>query len=176
MSGIEKAAEALSRRGLSICITGIDGCGKTTLSTQLASAMLDAGIPVRRLHIYRWYQNFFVTPMVIIYNRLIGRRVLIFDRTIYDNLIVAGVASPWLRPHLAGFFRMLRFFYPAFDLRYYLHVPYDETVRRRPDTIRKRFRLLENGYGVMLESSRWHVFETDRDIFDDAVDALNADL
>ena len=176
MSGFEKASEVLSRRGVSICITGIDGCGKTTLSTQLASAMSAAVISVRRLHIYRWHQNVFITPLVLIYNRLVGRRVLIFDRSIYDNLAVAGVASPWLRSHLASLFWLLRYCYPAFDLRYYLHVPYDETVRRRPDTAPSRFRLLDQCYGLMVESSKWHVFQTDRDVLDDALAAFNAGL
>lgn len=176
LTELRKVSETLPRRGLSICFSGIDGCGKTTLSTQLSNAIGAAGIPVRRLHIYHWYHNVFTTPAIIIYNRFVGRRVLIFDRTIYDNLVVAGVASPRLRRYLPLLFRLLRTLYPGFDFRYYLHVSFDQTMVRRPNTEHDRFFLLEKIYELMMTASRWHVLKTDRDVLEDVIEALGLEL
>jgi hypothetical protein len=114
----------LRHRGIAICVSGIDGSGKTTLARRLAAELSAAGLPARHLHVYRWYLNVAYTPLVLLHNRFIGRGVLVFDRTIYrvpESL-------------LPGVMRFLRAFYPAFDFRFLLYASLDETLSRRPDT------------------------------------------
>jgi len=140
---LQRAADRLRpilrKRGLAICISGIDGSGKTTLARQLVDGLDAAGLPSRYLHLYQWYVNLFATPVLLLYNRHVGRKVLLFDRSIFDNIAVAAASRRCPRWLTYGALASARALYPRFDHRFYLVTDFSETLRRRPDTREQRF-------------------------------------
>jgi hypothetical protein len=140
-------------RGLAICISGIDGSGKTTLARQLLGELGAARVPARYVHVYQWYLNLIAMPLRLLYNRYVGREVLVLDRTIFDNiaLVAASRRCPrWLARSVLAIVLAL---YPRFDYRFYLVADYPETLRRRPDTGEQRFAELAAGYDWVTAST-----------------------
>lgn len=128
------ARRALSRRGLVVCFIGQEGVGKTTAAAQLA-AFLDANaVPRRRLHQAAFGVNLFLVPLLILYNRYWSRRILIMDRTVYDNFAVhvARHDLSWRLMSLAV--AIISAVYPRIDVRLHLHCPLELQLNRRPRT------------------------------------------
>src|SRR6185295_18654246 len=98
MSAVARCVDWLSARGMNIALSGIDGCGKSTLSHQLDVVLTAARVPARGLHIFDWYRNLLVMPTQMLGNRWHGRHVAVFDRTIHDNIAKFFTG----RPHLVG--------------------------------------------------------------------------
>src|SRR5687767_4023014 len=93
MQGFADALRArLRQRGVAICLSGIDGSGKTTLARQLVGTLAQAGLPVRHLHVYHWYLNLFAMPALLLYNRHLGREILVLDRSFFDNIAVLSLS------------------------------------------------------------------------------------
>lgn len=123
---------ALSRRGLVVCFIGQEGVGKTTAAGQLA-AFLDANaVPRRRLHQAAFAANLFRVPLLILYNRCWSRRILIMDRTVYDNLAVHAARQDLSSRLISILVRMLSAVYPRLDVGFRLHCPSDLLLNRRP--------------------------------------------
>ena len=144
------AAEALrarlGRHGVAICLSGIDGSGKTTLARQLVGALDEAGLPVRHLHVYQWYLNLLAMPALLLYNRHVGRKVLVLDRSLFDNIALLSLWPRCPRWLARGILALTLAFYPRFDHRFYLVADFGETLRRRPDTREPRFAELTRAY------------------------------
>jgi len=156
----------LHKRGLAICLSGIDGSGKTTLAQELVQVLGVSGVPARHLHLHQWYLNVSITPVLLIYNRYFGRKVLVFDRTIYDNIAVASLRPrwPWWLSLLT--LRFVLACYPRFDHRFYLAVTLAETNSRRPGTDIERFRLLSGFYGKIVHRAKYVQVMSDAQLLD----------
>ena len=174
---LEKLRQAVKRRGgrgLNICLMGADGSGKTTLAEQLSRLYEEAGIESRRHHIYSFHHNILLTPFIILSNRYVRRRVLIFDRTIYDNIAVFFFHWPklkWMQPlwiHLA------RLFYPRFDAHIYLQASLDETLARRPEVTPRHYIALTSAYDPILRLCGFRVFQSRPELLRKVVEALSA--
>jgi thymidylate kinase len=173
---VSAAAEALHaklrKRGLAVCLSGIDGSGKTTLARNLVRVLKASGVPVRHLHLHQWYVNLFVTPVLLIHNRYFARRLLVFDRTIYDNIAVASIrrrCPQWLsRLTLAAVLA----YYTRFDYRFYLVVEFSDALARRPDTDRDRFTSLSKIYEEVTSRARYSRLRSDLHLFDAVVRKL----
>jgi len=143
-AGIEALRARLRTRGLVICLSGIDGSGKTTLANQLVVAFKRAGLPARHLHVYQWHMNLMAMPVRLLFNRHIGREVLVLDRTLFDNLAVLALRCPrWM---LRGLLRLALAVHPRFDYCFYLVADFAETLRRRPETTAPRYEALRADY------------------------------
>lgn len=166
----ESIAQALSaglrERGLAICLSGIDGSGKTTLALQLVGRLTAAGLPARYLHLYQWYVNLLAVPLLLLYNRYFDRKVLIFDRSFFDNIAVAALSPRCPRWLPVGILRVALAFYPRFDYRFYLFADYDETLRRRPDTSEQRYAAMTSAYGWITSRARHIPLRSDAMLFD----------
>lgn len=147
---VELLEKRLSRHGIGICVSGIDGSGKTTLALGLVEILCSSGLPARRLHLYQWYVNIAVTPIVLFYNRYFGRKVLVLDRGIYDNFAVMGIkiSRPSWFSSIA--FSVMRLCYPRVDYSFYLFASFSETLKRRPDTRENQFFRLSKTYEEMM--------------------------
>lgn len=143
----------LAQRGLSIWISGIDGTGKSTLARALTGMLRAEGVDARCLHWYQWYINLVRTPPVLLHNRYRARRVLIFDRTITDNLAVLIGKRERLRWLLRPLLGAVRRFYPEPDCELYLFAGFNEIARRRPDTEERRFLAITDAYAHVLRYS-----------------------
>lgn len=162
---VESLRSRLSKRGLAISISGIDGSGKTTLARDLVRMLNASGIRARYLHLYQWYWNMFRTPLLLLYNRYLGRRVLVLDRSIYDNIAVGilKLHSPrWL---LRMILPAMASIYPRFDYRIYLSTSFDETRLRRPDTCKAHFMALTELYNEIGRRAKYARFRSDRKVF-----------
>jgi hypothetical protein len=76
---------------------------------------------------------------VLLHNRYVAHRVLVFDRTIFDNLAVACANSRLPRRLLRAAVAITQWIYPRFDRRFHLVATLAETLQRRPDTIPSRY-------------------------------------
>jgi len=122
----------LSRRGLAVCFIGQEGVGKTTAADQL-TAILDAlAVPRRRLHRAAFGANLFLVPFLILDNRYRRRRVLVLDRSIYDNVAVHGARYGLSPRSLSLVATIVAAIYPRLDVRLHLHCPPDLLRQRRP--------------------------------------------
>jgi len=122
----------LSRRGLAVCFIGQEGVGKTTAADQLAAVLDALAVPRQRLHRAAFATNLFLVPFLVLDNRYRRRRLLILDRSVYDNLAVHG-ARYGLSPRLLSFAAMIvSAAYPRLDVRFHLHCRLDLLRRRRP--------------------------------------------
>jgi hypothetical protein len=151
----------LRKRGLAISVSGIDGSGKTTLARDVVQILQTAGIPARYMHLYQWYVNVFLTPLLLLYNRYLGREVLVFDRSVYDNAAVAlfkfGSPPALVRVVLWS----VSAIYPKFDYRIYLVASLEETQVRRPGTCEKRYKLLSKVYDEIARRARYMRLRSD---------------
>lgn len=148
---MQDAVEALRakvrNRGFAICISGIDGSGKTTLARNLVQVMQASDVRVQYKHWYQWYVNVLVTPVFLLVNRYFGHKVLVFDRTILDNIAVGLSARKRLQPLLRVLLAIVLMCYPKFEYRIYLVASFAETQRRRPGTSKAHFASLQRIYG-----------------------------
>jgi hypothetical protein len=142
--------QRLCKRGIAFCISGIDGSGKTTLAVQLERMLRASDIPVRRMHIYQWYANVLLAPSLLLYNYYFGRKVLIFDRSVYDN--IAAVATKQYCPRWLyyGVLSVVSSCYPSFDHCFYLVAGFQETLRRRQDTCKAQFIVFRRIYNQIF--------------------------
>lgn len=151
----------LRKRGVNIYVSGIDGSGKTTLAQALAELLRTSATPARHLHIYQWYLSVLWTPLVLLHNRYIGRKVLLFDRGIYDNVAVLAArpgCPAWLVRAAIG---MAIAAYPKADYHFYLVTTLTETAQRRPDTCAKRFAALGRVYEEIGRRARCITLRSD---------------
>lgn len=139
LRAVEVLRSRLRKRGIAIYLSGIDGSGKTSLARTLVETLEASGIRARHLHIYQWYLSVALAPVLLLYNRHIGREVLVFDRGIYDNISILAVRRHcpiWLSHAVLGGVYAL---YPKFDYCFYLVAAFPEIVLRRPGTCETRF-------------------------------------
>jgi thymidylate kinase len=176
---VQEAVQALRaklrKEGLAVCLSGIDGSGKTTLAGKLSRVLKASGVPVRHLHLHQWYVNVFVTPVLLLRNRYFTRELLVFDRTIYDNIAVVSMRKHcprWLsRIALA----VVLACYTTFDYRFYLVVEFADALARRPDTERDRFMSLSKIYEEVTSKARYIRLRSDLHLFDAVVRKLAMD-
>ena len=123
----------LDARGMNICLCGIDGSGKSTIAEQLLTLFTQHRIPARHAHLYAWYLNLTFTPALMLLNRFVLRRVVLYDRSFYDNIVmvchnhsISGGLRTWL-------IRLGTALYPKFDRVIHLHASTSETLQRRPE-------------------------------------------
>lgn len=146
LRAIEVLRSRLCKRGVAIYVSGIDGSGKTTLARALVEVLEASGIRARHLHVYQWYWSVALTPVLLLYNRHVSRKVLVFDRGIYDNISVLAVrphCPEWLSRSVLGVVHAL---YPKFDYCFYLVATFPEIILRRPDACEIRFVALGKVY------------------------------
>ena len=153
----------LARQGICIALAGIDGAGKTTLAVQLVTLLRAAGLEAERIQIYKWHPNLWHTPWVILANRYRRRRVLIFDRTVYDNVGRMILRLPRLRRWFARVAGLLRHCYPRFDGRIYLHATWEQIRVRRSKTERGWFVRLSNAYRDITQHASYTSFQSTSD-------------
>lgn len=154
LRAVEVLRSRSRKRGIAVCMSGIDGSGKTCLARTLVETLEASGVRTRYLHVYQWYLSIVLTPVLLLYNRHVGRKVLIFDRSIYDNISVLAVRHRrlgWLsRAVLGGVVA----FYPRFDYCFYLVATFAETLQRRPDTCETRFVALGEVYDLIARRAQ----------------------
>jgi thymidylate kinase len=155
----------LRKCGISIYISGIDGAGKTTLARAFVEILEAANMPARHMHVYQWYLNIILTPVLLLHNRYLGRRILIFDRGIYDNIAVLYLRQgcPEWMPRAA--IDMVAALYPRMDHHFYLVTTFSEAVQRRPDTCAKRFMALTEIYEGIASRVRCIQLRSDKRLF-----------
>lgn len=155
----------LQKRGVNIYVSGIDGAGKTTLAQTLVATLAASDIPSRHLHVYQWYLSLLWTPLLLLHNRYLGRKVLLFDRGIYDNIAVLSVRQwcPGWLAHMAICIAAAT--YPKADHHFYLVTTLPETVQRRPDTCAKRFAALSKTYEGIASRVRCVKLSSDTHLF-----------
>src|SRR5262245_30159143 len=146
----------LARRGINLALSGVDGSGKSSLAAALADALQGAGMAVEVMHRYRWLDNLVTTPCRLVANRLVGRRVVVYDRCYLDNVAKFFPAGPkglaWTRRAA----RLWRALTTCFDRVFYLHAPYEEVTRRGREMTRQEFDRLEGSYRL-LAAEGWLV-------------------
>ena len=140
---------------------GEEGAGKTTLAQQLARVFARAGLPCRHLHLYRWYQQLAWMPLLVLHNRLFGRRILVAERSLYDNIAVLmarrGGFREWQLGGLLGIFGAMQ----RFDFRLFLRIPStEETFRRRPYTNREKHLRLQTVYRAIARRAGFEQFDS----------------
>lgn len=155
----------LHKGGLAISISGIDGSGKSTLARHLVHALEASGVPTRYLHLYQWYRNVLTTPIQLLYNRYFGRKLLVFDRSIYDNIAVVSMRHRCPRWLSNVALSVVLACHPKFDYRLYLVVAFDETLRRRPDTCENRFIVLSRIYDEIAYRAQYVRMRSDAHLF-----------
>jgi len=171
---IKALGDRLDARGLSICLMGIDGSGKTTLSTQLSEIFNRLNVRNRRLHIYSIYQNMLTTPLLLLWNRYYARRMLIFDRTIFDNIAVFFGTRPSLHCLLPFTLRMIRLLYPGYDHYIYLQTTFDETMLRRPEVAPKRYHQLSRSYKIIIDKGGFDIFDSTQSLLENVIEVITA--
>jgi hypothetical protein len=162
----------LSRRGIAIGLSGIDGCGKTTACGQLGAVLESAGISVARFHLHQWYKALLLTPFIVLVNRYFGKRALIFDRSIYDNIAVFFSPRPWLRRWLPMTIRLIRVAHPQFDYRFYLVASIAETIERRPNTDPVNYAALAAVYEEIVDAAAYQTICSDSTSLERVLEAL----
>lgn len=164
--------ESLLNRGLSICVIGQEGTGKSTLVMQLGRSLQAAGIEVRHEHVHRFWMNLSVSPWLLLHNRFIAKRVLIFDRTIYDNVAVhcgrRGMLAKVLRPVLPA----LAMLHPRFDVGFRLRCPIEQVLQRRRNTDRETFLAQEAIYDEVARRVGLRSLESTRPLLRSAMEAI----
>lgn len=148
--GLGEFQRAVSRNGVSVCLSGIDGSGKTTLAEQLVSVLASLGVPTKRLHFYRWYKALFFLPVIITYNKYFGRRGLILDRNIYDNVAVLFSRHPRLSRFLTPLVWVLRTVLPPCDHSIYIRITLEEALSRRPNLAPLTYEAMSKAYEVIV--------------------------
>ena len=151
----------LNVRGANISIMGIDGSGKTTLSAQLSDIFNQMSITNQSLSIYRIYKNIFTTPLILLYNRYFQKRILIFDRCIFDNIAVFFSTRPYLHCLLPVILLITRLLYPKFDYYFYLSASLEDTIARRRSEIEPQgyFRLTLI-YNEITKRCKFHILNS----------------
>ncbi len=171
-AGLRRLAAGRKRRGINLCLMGIDGSGKTTLSEQLARVFVHADVPAQRRHIYSIYSNLLLTPFILLLNRYIWRRVLIFDRTIYDNIAVFFYHKPSLQGLQPLVVRMVRLMYPRFDAYFYLQATLEQTLERRLEVSPQHYLALGKSYHPVIEGCGFRVFRSQPQLLRMVADCL----
>lgn len=172
MRAVEVLRARLCVRGVAICLSGIDGSGKTTLAQALVETFEASGVRARHLHVYQWHLNIVLTPALLLYNRYVGRRVLVLDRGIYDNISVLaarGRCPKWFAFAAPGVVAML---YPKFDYCFYLFTTFPEIHLRRPDTCERRFAALSKIYDGVAQRLQCMRLQSDSGLFGAALRSI----
>ena len=163
----------IRRRGMCIAISGTDGTGKSTLSRGLVSLFEQAGITTKYEHIHRWYQNLLWTPILILWNRFVSRELLIFDRCVYDNLVVF-YDSPNLS--FSVLTRFIHALYPSFDFRIFLTAPEEELLSRRSENTAARIARLANNYELVRKTAEFETVASGPEVLRDTLNRITARL
>ena len=159
-AGLRRCLDEIGGRGMNLCLMGIDGSGKTTLAEQLARLYEGAGIHARRRHIYSLHHNILLTPFILLLNRYLWRRVLVFDRTIFDNIAVFFFQRPAMRRLQPLVLHAVRLFYPRFDAYIYLQATLEQTMERRPEVSPQHYLALGRSYQPIVEACGFRVFQS----------------
>lgn len=149
--GVKDITEKGRRRGIAIFVSGLDGSGKTTLALELCRRFREAGIDAEHCHIHAWYKHIVITPMLLLSNRVFGRKVLVFDRTIYDNLAVRYVANPRLRRVLKAAVRITTVVQPKPNIAICLFASFSQTLQRRPESSERAFKSFDYIYRYIVQ-------------------------
>lgn len=162
----------LESRGATISVSGVDGSGKTLLTTNLLKILHEANIAVLRLHSYQWYANITITPVRIIFNKYIGRKILLLDRSIYDNIAVfSSKYGAWqlIADTVVGLAVKL---YPTFDFRFYLSTSLVEGLRRRPEMSESELSRLQQIYAPITQRAGYLELESNERLLDRVLERL----
>jgi hypothetical protein len=162
---IEVLRSRLRKRGIAIYVSGIDGSGKTTLAQTLVETLEASGMEARHLHVYQWYLNIVWTPILLLHNRYVGRKILVLDRGIYDNFSVLVARHPFLERISRSAMSAMVALYPRFDYLFYLFAAFPEIIRRRPDTCETRYTTLSRIYDAVASRARCVRLHSDRRLF-----------
>jgi cytidylate kinase len=166
-----RLAKDLRTDSLYISLSGLDGSGKSTLAREICQAMTTAGIRCQIMHVFAWYKNLTVVP----YRMIIGRsrgEVLIFDRSIYDNLVVlfARVLVPlWLVRLATG---LVHFLYPRFDHRFFLYAPFEVIAQRRPEISCRHYEVMLERYLTVLTVADYQRLASTPALFEEVLSLL----
>lgn len=164
--------DMLERRGVTISVSGVDGSGKTMITTLLAKTLQDADIAVLRLHSYQWYLNVTMTPVRILINRYVGRKVILLDRSVYDNIAVfLSMHRIWqsVADIIIGFVSNV---YPTFDYRFYLSTSLGEGLRRRPEMSESQLSHFQQIYAPIVRRAKYLELESDDRLLDGVLEQL----
>lgn len=162
----------LVSRGATISVSGVDGSGKTLLTTHLVKILRDANIAVLRLHSYQWYKNITTTPVRILVNKYFGRKILLLDRGIYDNIAVfSSTRGAWelITDMAVGLAIKL---YPTFDFRFYLSTSLVEGLRRRPEMDASQLSHLQQVYAPIVHRAGYLGLESNERLLDRVLEHL----
>jgi hypothetical protein len=161
MADVARCRQRIVVGGINVGLSGIDGAGKSTLSEQLKTVFTAAGVAVERLHVFAWHQNLLAMPATIRSNRRRGGRVLIFDRTIHDNVGKFFAARPGIGVLLPVSSWVTCRCLPDFDYLFYLHASFETIRARRPDTTSNMYARLTATYRVITGNSGHLVVQSD---------------
>jgi len=151
---------------------GAEGAGKTTLAQQLEILFAHAGVLTERRHIYGFFNNAFVAPFVLLWNRYVGGKVIIFDRTIFDNLANFTVTRHWAAGWLPFLLTIFRPWYPRHDHNFYLEATPDDTLSRRARTDVARLQRFLLAYRSIAESVGFETFVPTPPLLTGVVDSV----
>jgi hypothetical protein len=165
LKAVEVLRSRLCKRGIAIYVSGIDGSGKTSLARTLVETLKASGMRAHHLHVYQWYLNIVWIPVLLLYNRYMGREILIFDRGIYDNISVLVVSHPFIGRLSRLALGLVITLYPSFDYRFYLVATFPEIVLRRPGSCEKRYKALSSIYDAIVLRARFSRLQSDRWLF-----------
>ena len=167
----QRLAKDLRTNSLYISLSGLDGSGKSTLARDICQAMTAAGIPCQITHVFEWYKNLTVVPYRMVTGRWPGQ-VLIFDRSIYDNLVVffaRSLAPLWLVRLATGLVHLL---YPRFDHRFFLYAPFEVIAERRPEISCRRYEVMLERYQTDLAVANYRPLAATPALFDEVLSLL----
>jgi thymidylate kinase len=149
------------KRGLGVALLGLDGAGKSTLATAVASTASAGGQPARCLYLGLWRNEPATSPWAIAgaaakrplrawrqyligaYHRIVRGRLVVFDRYTYDALLPPQPPSVALKKI---FFAFLGRCCPPPDLVLLIDVPAEVAHRRRPEEDPAHLAVLRRDY------------------------------
>jgi hypothetical protein len=112
--------QCVNGRGISIVITAPTHAARRDVARRLDEILALAGIPSGVVHLYRWWDQLFATPGILYRNRVRRRRVLVFERTIFDNVARLLGRARLTRGLIWPALWLMRWLYPRFDYLFYV--------------------------------------------------------
>jgi cytidylate kinase len=167
----QRLVKDLRAHSLYISLSGLDGSGKSTLAREICQAVTAAGVRCQIVHVFAWYKTLTVVPYRMIAGRSRGQ-VLIFDRSIYDNLVVffaRSLAPLWLARLATG---LVRFLYPRFDHRFFLYAPFEVIAERRPEISCRHYEVMLERYQTVLAVADYRPLAATPALFDEVLSLL----